>query len=141
MISINDLPTLNASLNMTSAFLLVLGYSFIRRKEMGRHKVCMVSAFITSTLFLVFYLIYHYHIGSKPFLGQGWFRYLYFTILISHTLLAATIVPLVIITLNRALRGRFDLHRRIARWTLPLWLYVAISGIAVYLMLYRFDGR
>ncbi len=137
MISIGDLPTLNAALNGTSAVLLALGYLFIRRKKVDLHKACMVSAFVTSTLFLVSYLIYHYHAGSKPFPGEGWTRPVYFTILISHVILATVTLPLAIVTLARALRGRFEKHRRIARWALPIWLYVSVTGVVVYLMLYR----
>jgi uncharacterized membrane protein YozB (DUF420 family) len=137
MISIGDLPTLNAVLNGTSAVLLAFGYFFIRRKKVNLHKACMVSAFVTSTLFLVSYLIYHYHAGSKPFPGEGWTRPLYFAILISHVILATVTLPLSIVTLARGLRGRFEKHRSIARWALPIWLYVSVTGVAVYLMLYR----
>ena len=97
----------------------------------------MLSAFLASTFFLTFYLIYHYQVGSVPFKGQGWIRSLYFSILISHTILAVVIVPMVLITLKRALKGNFDRHKRIARWTLPLWLYVSVTGVVVYWMLYR----
>ena len=137
MISIGDLPTVNAVLNGTSAVLLVFGYLFIRRKKVNLHKACMVSAFVISTLFLVSYLIYHYHAGSKPFPGEGWTRPLYFAILISHVILATVTLPLSIVTLARGLRGRFEKHRSIARWALPIWLYVSVTGVAVYLMLYR----
>ncbi len=137
MISIGDLPTLNAALNGTSAVLLTLGYLFIRRKKVNLHKACMVSAFVISTLFLVSYLTYHYHAGSKPFPGEGWTRPLYFTILISHVMLATVTLPLAIVTLARGLRGRFEKHRRIARWALPIWLYVSVTGVVVYLMLYH----
>ena len=137
MISIGDLPTLNAVLNGTSAVLLAFGYCFIRRKKVDLHKACMVSAFVTSTLFLVSYLIYHYHAGSKPFPGEGWTRPLYFAILISHVILATVSLPLAIVTLARGLRGRFEKHRSIARWALPIWLYVSVTGVVVYLMLYR----
>lgn len=137
MISIGDLPTLNAVLNGTSAVLLAFGYLFIRRKKVNLHKACMVSAFVISTLFLVSYLIYHYHAGSKPFPGEGWTRPLYFAILISHVILATVSLPLAIVTLARGLRGRFEKHRSIARWALPIWLYVSVTGVVVYLMLYR----
>ena len=137
MISIGDLPTLNAVLNGTSAVLLAFGYLFIRRKKVNLHKACMVSAFVISTLFLVSYLIYHYHAGSKPFPGEGWTRPLYFAILISHVILATVTLPLSIVTLARGLRGRFEKHRSIARWALPIWFYVSVTGVAVYLMLYR----
>ncbi|MCH8015016.1 MAG: DUF420 domain-containing protein [Acidobacteria bacterium] len=137
MISIGDLPTLNAALNGTSAVLLTLGYLFIRRKKVNLHKACMVSAFVISTLFLVSYLTYHYHAGSKPFPGEGWTRPLYFAILISHVILATVTLPLSIVTLARGIRGRFEKHRSIARWALPIWLYVSVTGVVVYLMLYR----
>ena len=137
MISIGDLPTLNAALNGTSAVLLTLGYLFIRRKKVNLHKACMVSAFVISTLFLVSYLTYHYHAGSKPFPGEGWTRPLYFAILISHVILATVTFPLSIVTLARGVRGRFEKHRSIARWALPIWLYVSVTGVVVYLMLYR----
>ena len=137
MISIGDLPTLNAVLNGTSAVLLTLGYLFIRRKKVNLHKACMVSAFVISTLFLASYLIYHYHAGSKPFPGEGWTRPLYFAILISHVSLATVTLPLAIVTLARGVRGRFEKHRRIARWVLPIWLYVSVTGVVVYLMLYH----
>ena len=137
MISIHDLPGLNAILNSTSATLLTAGYFCIRARRVTAHKVCMVSAFFVSTLFLISYLVYHAQVGSVRFPGQGWVRPVYFSVLLSHTALAVTIVPLALVTLSRALRGRFDEHRRIARWTLPLWLYVSVTGVVVYLMLYR----
>lgn len=137
MIPVSYLPTLNAALNSASALLLVAGYLCIRNQKVLAHKLSMLSAFTTSALFLVSYLIYHFQVGSVPFQGQGWIRRLYFTILISHTILAAAIVPLVLLTLVRALKGNFDRHKRIARWTLPLWLYVSVTGVVVYWMLYR----
>lgn len=137
VISISDLPTVNATLNSASALLLSVGYFFIRQKRITAHKICMISAFATSILFLASYLFYHYNIGSKSFTGQGWIRPVYFTILISHTILAMVIVPLVIITLSRALKARFVKHKKIARWTLPIWLYVSVTGVTVYLMLYQ----
>ena len=140
-VSLTDLPALNAALNGISALLLASGYLCIRRQRVTAHKVCMGSAFVTSTLFLIFYLTYHYHVGSVPFGGRGWIRAAYFTILISHTILAATIVPLALVTLSRALRGRFSKHVRIARWTLPLWLYVSVTGVVVYWMLYHLSPR
>ena len=136
-LSVSALPTLNAALNGTCALLLAVGYLFIRRRKVAAHRACMISAFVTSTLFLISYLTYHYHVGSRPFGGQGAIRALYFTILISHTILAAAIVPLVLITLYRGLKGRFDRHVAIARWTLPLWLYVSVTGVIVYWMLYH----
>ncbi len=130
-------PKINATLNGCSAVLLVTGRVLIGRGKMAAHRAVMLTAFGTSTLFLVSYLYYHAHVGSVHFRGTGWSRPLYFTILISHTILAAVIVPMVIITLNRALRGRFDRHRAIARWTFPIWLYVSVTGVVVYLMLYQ----
>lgn len=137
MVSLSILPAVNAALNGTSALLLSVGYLFIRRKKVTAHKVCMGSAFATSALFLASYLTYHYHVGSTPFGGTGFIRAIYFTILISHTILAATMVPLALVTLSRALKGRFSKHVRIARWTLPLWLYVSVTGVIIYWMLYR----
>ena len=138
MIPLSSLPALNAALNSASALLLAAGYLFIRSGNVAAHRRCMLAALATSTLFLTSYLFYHYHVGSVPFAGQGWTRRLYFTVLISHTSLAVAIVPLVLITLYRALRNRFDQHRRIARWTLPLWFYVSVTGVIVYGMLYGF---
>ncbi len=134
---LSSLPALNAALNSASALLLAAGWLFIRSGNVAAHRRCMLAALATSTLFLTSYLIYHYHVGSVPFTGQGWTRRLYFTILISHTSLAVTIVPLVLITLYRALTSRFERHKRIARWTLPLWFYVSVTGVVVYWMLYR----
>jgi len=131
------LPTLNAFLNALSAVLLTTGYYFIRQRRITAHKRCMVAAVATSCLFLVSYLTYHFQIGSKPFQGQGVIRTVYFSILSSHTTLAAAIVPLVIMTLRRAWKGNFERHARIARRTLPLWLYVSVTGVVVYWMLYR----
>jgi len=138
LIPLSSLPALNAALNSASALLLAAGWLFIRSGNVAVHRRCMLAALATSTLFLTSYLIYHYHVGSVPFTGQGWTRRLYFTILISHTSLAVTIVPLVLITLYRALTSRFERHKRIARWTLPLWLYVSVTGVIVYGMLYGF---
>jgi uncharacterized membrane protein YozB (DUF420 family) len=135
--AISDLPLVNASLNATSAILLTSGYLLIRRGDIRRHKVAMISACVVSTFFLISYVIYHANAGSKPFPGRGPIRLVYFTILITHVVLAATIVPLAVVTLVRALRARFDAHIRIARWTLPIWLYVSVTGVIVYLMLYR----
>lgn len=130
-------PKINATLNGCSAALLVTGRVLIGRGQRTAHRAVMLTALGTSSLFLVSYLYYHAHVGSVHFRGTGWARPLYFTILISHTILAAIIVPMVIVTLNRALRGRFDGHRAIARWTFPLWLYVSVTGVVVYLMLYQ----
>jgi uncharacterized membrane protein YozB (DUF420 family) len=131
------LPHLNACLNATSGLLLVAGYRFIRRGQVTAHKTCQLSALSASILFLASYLTYHYFYGATRFVGQGIARPIYFTILTSHTILAVVIVPLVIITLRRALRKDFQRHKRIARITLPLWLYVSVTGVIVYLMLYH----
>lgn len=135
--TVASLPTLNAALNATSAVLLVAGLLFIRRRRIGAHRACMLAACATSTLFLASYLIYHARVGSVPYRGSGWHRPLYFSILISHTILAAAIVPLAIVTLRRALGGDFARHARLARVTLPIWIYVSVTGVVVYLMLYR----
>ena len=134
---IADLSTVNATLNGLSAVLLVAGYVLIRQQRVRQHRACMLGAFGTSALFLISYLFYHAKVGSVPFTGEGAVRTLYFAILVSHIVLAALVVPLVIVTLVRALQERFDRHRRIARWTLPIWLYVSVTGVVVYLMLYR----
>jgi len=132
------LPTVNATLNALSAVLLVWGYTLIRRKQIDRHRRVMLTAFATSCLFLVCYLVYHAQVGSVPFGHEGTtIRTVYFVILITHTILAATVPVLAIITLRRALAARYDKHRRIARWTLPIWLYVSVTGVVVYLMLYH----
>ena len=133
------LPSLNAGLNATSAFLLILGYTMIRQGAWTGHALCMCSALGTSTLFLISYLVYHYFHGATPFPGQGWVRPVYFTILISQTALAAEVPPLAIATLVPALKSRFDKHLRIARVTFPIWLYVSLTGIVIYWMLYRVD--
>jgi protein SCO1/2/putative membrane protein len=132
-------PAMNASLNGASAVLLVTAHRMIQRGRVAAHRRLMLIAVATSTLFLIDYLYYHLHVvhGSVHFHGRGWSRPLYFTILISHTILAAAIVPLVIITLSRALRERFDRHRAIARWTYPIWLYVSVTGVLIYFMLYH----
>ncbi|MCZ6777189.1 MAG: DUF420 domain-containing protein [Ignavibacteria bacterium] len=137
MINVTDLPLVNAVLNGTSTVLLLIGYVFIRRRKQKVHKILMIAALTTSTLFLISYLIYHYNVGSVSFSGQGSIRTVYFTILISHTFLAAAVPPMAIVTLVRALRRRFDKHKIIARVTLPIWLYVSITGVAIYVMLYQ----
>jgi uncharacterized membrane protein YozB (DUF420 family) len=137
MISITDLPTLNAALNGTSTLLLLAGYHRIRCRDRAGHKAFMLAALATSALFLISYLVYHANTGSTRFQGQGGIRILYFSILLSHTVLAATVVPLVIAALRYALGQSFDRHRKVARWTFPVWLYVSITGVVVYLMLYR----
>jgi uncharacterized membrane protein YozB (DUF420 family) len=131
------LPAVNASLNALSTVFLTIGWIFIRRRQIERHRLCMLSALTASVLFLTSYLVYHAKVGSVPFPGQGTVRDVYFAILITHVILAATIVPLALVTLSRALARRFDRHRRIARWTLPIWLYVSVTGVVIYLMLYR----
>jgi len=137
LISVSDLPSLNAALNSLSAIFLLTGYLLIKSNRISAHRACMLSAFVCSTVFLISYLVYHYQVGSVPFKRQGWIRTVYFVILITHTILAATVVPLALITLRRALKGRFDAHRRIARWTFPIWLYVSVTGVVVYVMLYK----
>ncbi len=134
---ISSLPHLNALLNSTSAVFLVAGYTFIRRGRIAAHRNCQLSALFTSVCFLISYLTYHYFHGSTRFAGQGLVRPIYFTVLISHTILAVVIVPLIAVTLYRATRADFIRHQQIARWTLPLWLYVSVTGVIVYLMLYR----
>lgn len=130
-------PAIDATLNGTSAVLLLVGRTFIKRGHMAAHRAVMIAALTSSSIFLACYLYYHWHVGSVHFQGQGWSRPLYFSILISHTILAAAIVPMIIITLSRALRERFDRHRAIARWTYPLWMYVSVTGVIVYFMLYH----
>lgn len=137
MITISDLPTVNATLNTISAIFLTTGFFMIRMRKTVAHRNCMIAAFVVSGLFLTSYLIYHYHAGSTPFEGSGWIRTIYFAILIPHIILAALILPLALITLYFALRKQFIKHRRIARWTLPIWLYVSVTGIIVYWMLYH----
>ena len=137
VLEISDLPTVNASLNSVSAVLLIVGYLFIRQKKIAAHKKCMFAAFAVSVLFLISYVIYHANAGSTPFTKQGWIRPVYFTILISHIILAFLIVPLAIRTLYLAWRERFEQHRRIAKITFPIWLYVSITGVLIYLMLYQ----
>lgn len=129
------LPALNASLNFSTAILLCVGHYFIRREQVRSHRLCMITAFVLSSLFLISYVTYHSMAAETHFGGEGIIRPVYFFILITHIILAAVIVPLVLITLTRALRGRFEQHKRIARWTFPLWLYVAVTGVIVYLML------
>lgn len=136
MIALHDLPLVNACLNATTATLLVAGYVQIRRGHVRRHRACMVAAFAVSTVFLTSYLVYHFNVGSVRFTAGGWPRTVYFTVLATHTVLATAVVPLVLVTLWRAARARFDAHRRVARWTLPIWLYVSVTGVIVYLMLY-----
>jgi putative membrane protein len=136
-VAVSDLPALNATLNATCFILLTIGYVLIRRGRVAQHRAVMIAAFCTSVVFLVSYLTYHAQVGSKHFTGQGAIRYVYFTILLTHTILAAAIVPLVLVTLSRGLKRHDERHRAIARWTLPIWMYVSITGVVVYLMLYR----
>jgi putative membrane protein len=139
VISVTDLPLINAVLNGTSATLLCSGYYFIRNKNVALHRRCMLLALVSSTLFLVSYLTYHigFHVGSVHYQGTGWTRPVYFTILLTHTILAVVILPMVLITVTRALKGRIEKHRQIAHWTLPLWLYVSVTGVVIYWMLYH----
>jgi uncharacterized membrane protein YozB (DUF420 family) len=137
MIDVHELPALNAALNAVVTVLLVTGYIMIRRGRVRQHQACMLTALGLSAVFLASYVVYHIEVGSIRFTTGGWPRLLYYTILVTHVPLAATVLPLAIVTVRRALRGRFDAHRRIARWTLPIWLYVAVTGVLVYLMLYR----
>lgn len=131
------LPAVNATLNSIAAVLLVRGWVLIKRRDFEAHKKTMLAAFATSALFLASYLVYHYHVGSVKFTGTGAIRAVYFAILISHIVLAAVITPLALITLYRAWKNQLDRHRRLARITLPLWLYVSVTGVAVYAMLYH----
>jgi protein SCO1/2/putative membrane protein len=131
------LPSVNAFLNATAAVLLLWGYSLIRRKRIETHRKVMTAAFVTSCVFLVCYIVYHAQVGSKHFEGTGAIRTVYLTILGTHTVLAATVPVLAIVTLRRGLAGNYDRHRRIARWTFPIWLYVSVTGVIVYLMLYH----
>jgi putative membrane protein len=136
-VTIRDLPTLDAVLNRSSAILLASGWVLIRRRQRDAHRLAMLGALAASAAFLTSYLVYHSQVGSVRFAGRGAVRAVYFAVLLSHTLLAVAIVPLVLITLSRALRGRFDRHRALARWTLPLWMWVSVSGVVVYWMLYE----
>ena len=136
--TVSDLPTLNASLNATATVLLVVGFVFIRRKNIKAHKTCMISAAIVSLLFLISYVTYHNLHGFTRYAGQGAIRVVYFSILIPHTILAMiAVTPLALITLWLALRGRFEKHRKVARWTLPIWLFVSVTGVIIYFMLYQ----
>jgi uncharacterized membrane protein YozB (DUF420 family) len=131
------LAPLNSILNSIAAVLLISGFYCIRRRWVPAHRACMIAAFTVSTAFFISYCIYHYEVGDVRFQGRGWIRPVYFSILITHIVLAAAIVPLALITITRALRGNFPQHRRIARWTLPIWLYVSITGVVVYLLCYQ----
>jgi uncharacterized membrane protein YozB (DUF420 family) len=137
-LSVHDLPALNATLNAISAVLLVVAYRFIRRGERDKHRRVMLTAFGVSCVFLVSYLVYHWNVGSVRYPGSGAMRVVYLSILVTHTILAAAVPVLAIITLRRGLKARFDKHRKIAKWTLPIWLYVNVTGVVVYMMLYQF---
>jgi uncharacterized membrane protein YozB (DUF420 family) len=137
MLRLHDLPTLNAILNSIAAVLIVTGYLLIRARRIEAHRKAMLAAFTTSTLFLISYLVYHAQVGSVHFQGTGAIRTVYFTILLTHTLLAVVVAPMVIVTLFRGLKGRFEKHRKLARITLPIWLYVSVTGVIVYAMLYH----
>ena len=134
---ISDLPTLNAILNGTAAFFLAAGYLQIRRGRTETHKRCMLAALTTSALFLISYVVYHSYAGSRPFPGTGYMRVVYFSILVTHVVLAAVILPLALTTATRGLRAQYERHVRIARWTLPIWMYVSVTGVVIYWMLYR----
>jgi len=136
-VTVSDLPALNATLNATCAVLLLIGWILIKRGRIQQHRAVMIAAVCTSALFLASYLYYHAQVGSVRFTRTGVIRTVYFTVLLTHTILAAAIVPMVLVTLSRALSARYDKHRRIARWTMPIWLYVSITGVVVYVMLYR----
>ena len=135
--NVGVLPTVNALLNTASAVLLTAGFVFIRRRNVAAHRACMLGAFAVSVLFLVCYVVYHAYAGSRPFTGQGWIRPVYFVLLVSHIVLAAAIVPLALTTIYRGLSAQLDRHKRIARRTLPIWLYVSVTGVIVYLLLYH----
>ena len=135
--SVHDLPAVNASLNAIAGVLLLVGYVLVRNGRVAQHRRVMIAAFVTSTLFLTCYLVYHAQVGSVAFTRHGFVRPLYFTILISHVTLAATVPPLAIVTLSRGLAGKYPKHRAIARWTFPIWLYVSVTGVLVYVLLYQ----
>jgi uncharacterized membrane protein YozB (DUF420 family) len=137
VIGISDLATVNAGLNATAAVLIGTGFYFIKQKNIRAHKVCMVSALVVSALFLTSYLIYHYNVGSVRFTRQGWIRDVYFPLLLTHTILAAVVVPMVLRTVFLAGKGRFRNHVRAAKWTFPVWMYVSVTGVVVYLLLYH----
>ena len=137
MIDYTVLPTVNATLNAISGLFLLAGFVLIRRRRIHAHRNAMLGAFASSTVFLISYLVYHAQVGSRPFTGQGAIRYVYFAILISHVILATAILPMAIVTLSRGLRGRYDDHKRIAKRTFPIWMYVSVTGVIVYVMLYR----
>ena len=135
--TVHDLPIVNASLNAVSGVLLLIGYILIRRGRRDQHRACMIAAFVTSSIFLASYLIYHAQVGSVRFTREGIVRPVYFTILITHVILAATVLPLALVTLSQGLMARYRQHRTIARWTFPIWLYVSVTGVLVYVLLYQ----
>ena len=137
MIPLEYFPPLNACLNSLCAVLLVVGLLFIKKKNIAAHKACMIAAFVVSSIFLACYLYYHFHHGATKFAGEGWSRPFYFTLLISHTILAVVNLPLIIVTFNHAFKGRLDKHRAIAKYTFSIWLYVSVTGVIVYVMLYH----
>src|ERR1019366_7515814 len=137
IMTVHDLPAVNATLNGLSAILLATGFVCIKRKKVAAHRACMIAAFSTSVRFLICYLTYHYYTGVTRFLNPLWFKPIYLTLLATHTVLAVVIVPLILVTLNRAFKERFDLHKKIARWTWPIWMYVSVTGVVVYLILYQ----
>jgi putative membrane protein len=136
-VSVHDLPAVNASLNALSGILLLIGYVLIRQRRIDTHRKVMIAAFVTSSIFLVCYVVYHAQVGSVRFTRQGFVRPLYFTILVTHVTLAAAVVPLALVTLSRGLKARYARHRAIARWTFPIWLYVSVTGVLVYVLLYQ----
>ena len=138
--TLHDLPALNACLNATSAVLLLVGRNFIKRGQKSAHRNCMIGALVTSTLFLASYLYYHFHAGRTTF-PENWFKPIYLAILLTHTILAVVILPLIAMTLSRAVKQNFELHKKIARWTWPLWMYVSVTGVVIYLLLYQVFPR
>jgi uncharacterized membrane protein YozB (DUF420 family) len=136
-VTVHDLPAVNATLNALSGVLLLCGYVLIRMRRIALHRAVMIAAFAVSSVFLICYLVYHAQVGSVPFPRFGFVRPLYFTILITHVTLAATVPPLAIISMTRGLKGRYAQHRRIARWTFPIWMYVSVTGVLVYVLLYQ----
>ena len=137
MFTLYDLPTLNACLNATTFCLLLAGFYFIKQRNIKAHRACMIGAIVIAGLFFASYITYHSQVGSVKFTKQGWIRPVYFSILISHTILATTIIPLAFVTVYRGLRNQLDKHVKIARWTLPIWLYISVTGVIIYLMLYQ----
>lgn len=136
MLALSSLPAVNASLNAACTFFILLGYAMIRRRQILAHRICMLIAFVCSVAFLVFYVYFHIHAGIVRFSGQGWIRPVYSTLLVSHTILAVATLPLVLVALSLALSDRFKSHRRIAQWALPVWLYVSVTGVVIYWLLY-----